>query len=373
MKIMFTGDVFLGGDLLKYAQDPFQIVQFSHAQKIVMNLEQAVSDRPDCEEKSTIYTGSQALDRLVELGVSAVNLAHNHIQDKKPEGILDTVSALKKRGIDCFGAGENITYASLPHWLTGDVCIFGYCEYGKKYLKRVLVAEETSPGVNPLRYEKICADLALHVPEGKKAILYCHWGREHVYFPPLYDIQLAKKLLEHDKVLAVIGMHCHRAQGVLEHNGKYAFMSLGNFLFPNFYIRPPSQIYYPEQQPKKYRITRKYHRVRWITYKMWSRVNRESMIVLYDTDAQTFSYEPVYQRDKEPCVVNLQGWRRKVFLYKVAVLSFVYKQFPEVFYAILSEVNYFFIRMVWLCAIAFKHGGFMRVMQTIFRRGRRVV
>ena len=50
-------------------------------------------------------------------------------------------------------------------------------------------------------------------------------------------------------------------------------MCLGNFLFPNFFIKPPAQIYNPKNIPEKIDITRQYHKVFKQTYKKWRWIN----------------------------------------------------------------------------------------------------
>ena len=115
----------------------------------------------------------------------------------------------------------------------------------------------------------------------EKAILYFHWGREHVFLPTYDDIQLVKKLLEDERVLLIVGMHPHRPQGYIEHNNKKAYMCLGNFLFPNFFIKPPAQIYNPKNIPEKIDITRQYHKVFKQTYKKWRWINRISLVLTF--------------------------------------------------------------------------------------------
>ena len=266
MKLCFTGDLFLGGDLLdKSAKDIIQIKTFYEVDKRIVNLEQPISDNKKVEDKCTLFTGSNAITRLKEMKIDAVNLAHNHIQDKGIECICETIEHLKRGKIGYFGAGCNLKEAKKSYFITDEIAIFGYCEFGKPYLKQIEVATEEKPGINPLRYENILDDLN-SLKENQKAILYFHWGREHVFLPPHSDIELAKKLLEDDRVLLIIGMHAHRPQGYIEHNGKRAYMCLGNFLFPNFYIKPPTQIYYPKQKPNKFDTTRQYHGVYKTTY-----------------------------------------------------------------------------------------------------------
>jgi len=345
MKIVFTGDLFLGGDLQNANIE--QIVRncnFNEANKRVVNLEQAISEKPYVASKATLFTGYGALEYLNLLKIDVVNLAHNHIQDKGEEGIVETRHVLIERGVQVFGAGKTLHEARKPVKIAPALWILGYCEYGQPYLNQVKIAGENNPGVAPLDETTIFADLE-KIPEGEQAILFFHWGREHVSLPPQKNIQLAKKLLKHSKVFAIIGMHPHRIQGKITYNGKEAFFSLGNFLFPNFYILPPVQM--STQKPKKvYNVTRLYHRVFQPTYKKWKKVNRTSLLLELDVETKRFSLIPVRQHDKIPVVETLTGLSKILVILKVFVLGKIYN-FPSVLYLVLEKINTFVVQKRW--------------------------
>ena len=236
MKVCFTGDFFLGGDLLnKKVDNIINVDLYNNADKRIINLEQAISENYVLKDKGTLYTGKFVINQLHDLKVDAVNLAHNHIQDKGLEGIIETISSLKNSGIGSFGAGKNLKESKKAFPINDELVVIGYCEFNKVYLNQIEVAEKNKPGVNPLRYESILQDLEMLL-KNQKAILYFHWGREHVSFPMYHDIQLVKKLLKDERVASILGMHPHRPQGIINVEGKKAYMSLGNFLFPNFFL-----------------------------------------------------------------------------------------------------------------------------------------
>ncbi len=346
MKVCFTGDLFLGGDLLnKSAKDIVDVQAFINADKRVVNLEQPISDNNKVEDKCTLFTGSFAIKQLKEMKIEAVNLAHNHIQDKGLEGITETIYHLNNGDIGNFGAGENIAHSKQPYHLTDDIVLFGYCEFDKPYLRQIVVADKNNAGVNHLRYDNILRDLDVLKPN-QKAILYFHWGREHVFLPPYEDISLAKKLLEDERVLLIIGMHPHRPQGYIEHNGKKAYMCLGNFLFPNFYIKPPTQIFYPKNKNIKCDLTRQYHSVYNLTYKKWRWINRVSLILEYDTVTNGIIHTFAIQDDNKPKVTELLGLRRKLLLFFVWFLSKVYR-LPKFIYVPIERVHSFLVYKVW--------------------------
>ncbi len=179
------------------------------------------------------------------------------------------------------------------------------------------------------------------MPDNTKAILHFHWGREHVILPEHNNIKLAKKLLEHKKVLCIIGMHAHRTQGIIQHNGKKAYMCLGNFLFPNFYIKPPTQITYPEKLSKKVMSTTVYHFVGKLTYKRNILKNRLSLLVFFDTESEEITHLPVVMHKNKPTVKELSGLRKKHVLYSVNLYSLLYS-LPKFLYIPVQKANAIF-------------------------------
>ena len=112
MKICFTGDVFLGGDLnYKSCKNVVEVEAFKKADIHIINLEQPISDNSHVENKSTLYTDSFALNQLKDLKVNAVNLANNHIQDKGLVAIDETTRHLDSKNIGYFDGGKNIFHA----------------------------------------------------------------------------------------------------------------------------------------------------------------------------------------------------------------------------------------------------------------------
>jgi hypothetical protein len=348
VKVCFAGDVFLGGDLLnKSCKNVVEVEAFNKADVRIVNLEQPISDGDFVEDKCTLYNGSFAINQLTDLKINAVNLAHNHIQDKGLDAIEETTNHLKGAGFGYFGAGKNILQAEKPYWLTQEIAVLGYCEFDKPYLKQIEVADTEKPGINPLRISKIKEDLG-KLPLGKKAIVFFHWGMEHVWLPPANDIDLAKKLLEDDRIVTIIGMHPHRIQGVISHARKEAYMCLGNFIFPNFYINPPVQIYNPAESKKsgvKF-VTRQYHAVHELTYKKWRWVNRVSIVLDFCTVTSKLQKFFVMQDDNQPRVTNLSGAGLIFYKFWFWFLSQVYR-LPSPLYKILWQIHAFEVKATW--------------------------
>jgi poly-gamma-glutamate synthesis protein (capsule biosynthesis protein) len=71
-----------------------------------------------------------------------------------------------------------------------------------------------------------------------------HWGREY-YYQPIYEcVELAHRMVDAGAD-AVVASHPHQIQPVVKYKGKTIAFSMGNFLFPDFYMSPPRPIWYP--------------------------------------------------------------------------------------------------------------------------------
>ena len=349
MKICFAGDLFLGGDLADMGcLGTINSRLFSSADVRVVNLEQSISDSSLELSKGTLHTSVNSAEKLSHLGIDVVNLANNHVQDKGPQGVLDTIDALENNKIKHFGAGRNLAASREPVWLAPDLVVLGYCDFGKSYLNQVLVAGTESPGVNPLRQHAILKDLLL-LPKSVKAILYFHWGREHVSLPPIGDISLARDLLKHEQVCGIVGMHAHQIQGILLDGKKPAYMCVGNFLFPNFYIKPRNKIYQPtvEERRSVNSVTYQYHKVFIATYKKWRRINRYSLIVAYDNDTGQWSHEYVRQLETSPVVVPVDSKSWRWLDFKLLTLNTIMKFTPTIYRAIYVVHSVIKLSMWW--------------------------
>lgn len=345
MKVCFTGDLFLGGDLISNRHNQLVISDRYHDADIrISNLEQAIGNTKNRQEnKCTLHASSEVLNYAKSLKLDVVALSNNHLQDLGNNGIFEVINQLNEHNIPFFGAGKNIAEAQTPYWINESTCIIGYCESDKPYLKKVQVAKKNTPGVNHLTLKNIIKDLDL-LPLGTNAILHFHWGLEHVALPTYDNIELAKKLLKHDKVLCIIGMHAHRIQGIIHHNGKKAYMCLGNFLFPNFYLEPKTHIAYPNHLPKRVKITKDYHFVGKLTYKKWRLKNRISLLVFYNSLTNEITHIPLLQCPNKPTVKEVTGIKKHLILVLVKWLSLFY-MLPKPIYVLMQKINTYWIKL----------------------------
>ena len=198
--------------------------------------------------KNIVYARNEDFFRVKEMGFDVVSLANNHVWDLGEEGLKNTIKILRDNGIKYCGAGVNIEEASKPVVIEKDglkTAIYAYCMYGNKYLGYVELAGENKAGINPLDIDKVVCDIKKGKQLYDKIIVMPHWGREYRYDPLPECVKMAKQMIDAGAD-AVLGSHTHQMQPFVKYKGKPICYSMGNFLFPDFYMYPPRPIWYPE-------------------------------------------------------------------------------------------------------------------------------
>ena len=127
-------------------------------------------------------------------------------------------------------------------------------------------------------------------------------------------------------------------------------MSLGNFLFPNFYISPPSQLYYPIDNEQIKYITYQYHRVFKNTYKKWKWINRISVVIEYDTETNMTKEILVKQDDNKAKVKKVTGFEFFIANFVITFSSIIIK-LPKWVYTTLENTHSNFVNIKWLINI----------------------
>ena len=197
--------------------------------------------------QNIIYARDEDLFRVKEMGFDVVSLANNHVWDLGEEGLRNTIAHLKAAGIAFCGAGMNIEEASRPAVIEKDglrVAILSYCMYGNPWLGYVELATKNKAGINPLNIETVVFDIKNAKQEYDKVIVMPHWGREYQYEPLPECVIMAKRMIDAGAD-AVMGSHTHQMQPLVLRKEKPICYSMGNFLFPDFYMYPPRPIWYP--------------------------------------------------------------------------------------------------------------------------------
>ena len=256
MNIFFCGDIMPGG-VLPY-QDNYIAPDLMEYMKgfdfRIGTLEAAIGTGLPYDSvkmngrQNIIYARNEDFFRVKEMGFDVVSLANNHVWDLGEEGLKNTIYILNENGIKYCGAGVDIEEASRPVVVEKEgisVAIFAYCMYGNKYLGYVELAGKNKAGINPLDIEKVVVDIKNAKQKYDKVIVLPHWGREYRYNPLPECVQMAKQMVDAGAD-AVFGSHTHQMQPLIKYKRKPICFSMGNFLFPDFYMYPPRPIWYPE-------------------------------------------------------------------------------------------------------------------------------
>lgn len=256
MRLFICGDIMPGGVL------PYQSVYLTRELTEYMSgfdfrigtLEAAIGSGFPLDpvkmlgRQNIIYARNEDFFRVKEMGFDVVSLANNHVWDLCKEGLKNTIDVLKKNGIKYCGAGMNAKEASRPAVIEKDglrVAVFAYCMYDSPWMGYVELATEEKAGINPLRIDKVVKDIREAKKEYDRVIVLPHWGREYQYKPLPECVTMAKEMVKAGAD-AVLGSHPHQIQPLVHIKGKPVCFSMGNFLFPDFFMYPPRPIWYPK-------------------------------------------------------------------------------------------------------------------------------
>lgn len=255
MKILFVGDVMPGG-LLAYQSKYIAEDLLAHMHTFdlrVGTLEAAIGTNMEYDptkvngRQNIIYARDEDFHRVTEMGFDVVSLANNHVFDLGEEGLKNTIRLLEENGIKYCGAGMNAEEASKPVIVKNNgktIAIIAFCDYDMNTVGYVPIATSKSCGVNAFNLDKIIADIKKLKKECDYVFVMPHWGREYWNFPTK-EAKIASMAMIDAGADAIIGSHTHRPQPCITHKNKPIFFSLGNFLFPDFYMTPPRPIWYP--------------------------------------------------------------------------------------------------------------------------------
>jgi hypothetical protein len=154
---------------------------FDSADMSIVNLEVPLTDKSTKIIKSgeNIKGTPETASALKKSGIKAVSLANNHMGDYGEDGVIDTLRHCQSAGLDCFGAGENLSEASKPYLFKGELTIgvlsYSDIEFG--------IAKPGRAGANPLDLKQLTLDVLKVKSDTDYCIVILHEGKEHYAYP----------------------------------------------------------------------------------------------------------------------------------------------------------------------------------------------
>ena len=261
IKIAFVGDLFPGGVLVNQEKicDDSVLDELMSADLRVATLECALGPgevdgysfdeekmaRPDW--RNIIWAPNECINRLKELHIDVVTIANNHIFDLGEKGLMNTIRLLDEYGIKHCGAGKNKIEAAKPAVVEIKGKRIAFLGYMPFWWEAPHPPSETDAGINHLHIEMVEADVRKNKMEYDYVFVLPHWGVEHTHYPTDRERQFAFRILKAGAD-GIIGSHPHMVQPLVQYKGKPVAFSLGNFLFPDYYIAENRPVCYPTKE-----------------------------------------------------------------------------------------------------------------------------
>ncbi len=206
----------------------------------IVNLETAVTGYNKAAPKGINYRMNPAnLPALNSAGIDCCVLANNHVLDWGKPGLLDTLAALKDRGILTAGAGRNLPEACEPAIIAGRgssrVCVFG-AGHASSGIPMDWAATQERPGVNflPDLSEETARELAAaadaHRTLGAIIVVSIHWGANWGYEIRREQQAFAHMLVDFGACDVLHGHSSHHARAAEIYRGKLILYGCGDFV-----------------------------------------------------------------------------------------------------------------------------------------------
>lgn len=249
LKIILVGDIMLDRgvkDKIEKEENgdykfPFlKIAPYLQEADIVFgNLEGPItSDGIKSGSKYSFRFDPKCIEGLKYAHFNVLSLANNHILDYGKQGLIDTISILKKSGILYVGAGTDLddTFSLKIKEIDGiKVGFLAFTEFGSKYWW----PKENYPGVAYLP-EKNFRYAEWEIEEAKKKvdilIVSLHAGQEYSDSPTDFQKKFSKMAIEAGADI-IVGHHPHTIQPIEKYKTGWIAYSLGNFIFDQFFSK----------------------------------------------------------------------------------------------------------------------------------------
>ncbi|MEX2588204.1 MAG: CapA family protein [Actinomycetota bacterium] len=238
IEIAAVGDVNLGGTLGEVirgrgADYPWERVAplLQSADIAFANFESTASVRGSPAPKAYTFRSDPAsLDPMARAGVDVVSVANNHALDYGPEALMDTVSNLRRVGIQPVGGGANEVEAWSPAVVEAGGMRFAFVAASRVLPSGWAATAQTAGVASAYQQQRLLDEVAAAKATGAVVVVSVHWGVERSASPEPYQVNLGRALVEAGASV-VLGHHPHVLQPVARYRGAVIAYSLGNFVF----------------------------------------------------------------------------------------------------------------------------------------------
>ncbi len=239
------------------------------------NLEMSLNERPDLQRDLHNYRRGREFGwEIAKLGINLVSLANNHALDYGTEGLKETLSILKRSGINYAGGGLTFNDARRHTSKTFGRTRFSLLSYYSSShastskssatiatirAKSVLIEKEhgnAEPVLAPLEEDVKAMEDAIRLAKNHSDIVlvhyHFHWvnhSRAHPIpntVPPHQNPVLYRAINAGADI--IIGNGPHVLRGIEIYKGKPIFYSLGNFIYQYKTSEIPAVIWTRDQQ-----------------------------------------------------------------------------------------------------------------------------
>ena len=185
---------------------------------------------PIIKEGANFWADTECVNGLKEMNCNLLTIANNHILDQGEEGLISTISVLRKNEIDYVGAGKTIYEAQKPYFFEINNVRYGVYACTEHEFS---VANKKSAGANPFDPLESLDHIEKMKTNCDYEIVLYHGGREHYRYPSPQLQRVCRRIIDKGANL-VLCQHSHCVGCKEEYKNGTIVYGQGNFLFDHY-------------------------------------------------------------------------------------------------------------------------------------------
>ncbi len=233
-----AGDVHFAGRLARRLADPATALApiapaLSAADITMVNLETAITGRGVPQPKEFHFRApASALTALRSAGVDVATMANNHAVDYGPQGLADSLAAIRSSHFPVIGIGSDAATAYAPYTTTvrGQRVAILAASQIPDYTLTAWTATASGPGIASAFSDRLVAAVRQARRHAQIVLVYVHWGQEGDGCPLPAQRDLAQRLSDAG-ASAVVGTHAHLLLGAGWLGRTYVDYGMGNYVW----------------------------------------------------------------------------------------------------------------------------------------------